>query len=175
VFEVEYWELEQAKLKSGKSAPSLQGSIALIALSDTSTANQCKERLTKAGAAAIAIDESSAQDKIGSAVEMTVLAHGGLDILITDVAVDSSSGVLEGALPAALPYLKLGINSKIVAVGAISSSALNQCHQKIVTFLADSGEAQIGVVVTNSENGETVISANKSTGESKIVEKITAV
>jgi rhamnose utilization protein RhaD (predicted bifunctional aldolase and dehydrogenase) len=174
VFEVEYWELEQAKLKTGISAPSLQGSIALIALSDAFMASQCKERLTKAGAAVIAMDESSVQDKIGSAVEMTVLAHGGLDILITDVALDSSIGVLAGSLPAALPYLKLGVNSKIVAVGACSSSALNQCYQKIVTFLADSGEAQIGVVATKSDKSETFISADKSTRESKIIEKITA-
>jgi rhamnose utilization protein RhaD (predicted bifunctional aldolase and dehydrogenase) len=177
VFEVEYWELEQAKLKSGKSAPPLQGIIAHISLSESSMANQCKERLTKAGAAVITIEGGTKPNKARSIVEKTVLAHGGLDILITDIGVDSSSGAPEDILSGALPYLKLGINSKIIAIGDVSSSDLHQSHQKIMTYLADSAEKQIGVVVLNPDNGETVISANNSatvTGDPKIVEKITA-
>jgi len=177
VFEVEYWELEQANLKSGKSAPPLQGIIAHIALSESSMANQCKERLTKAGAAVITIEGGTKPNKARSIVEKTVLAHGGLDILITDIGVDSLSGAPEDILSGALPYLKLGINSKIIAIGDVSSSDLHQSHQKIMTYLADSAEKQIGVVVLNPDNGETVISANNSatvTGDPKIVEKITA-
>ncbi len=177
VFEVEYWELEQAKLKSGKSAPPLQGVIALIALSDKPTTRLYKERLTKAGAAVIAIGDDSHRGKIRSAVEKTVLTHGGLDILITDVKVDSSNGVAEDTLSTAVPYLKLGINSKIITIGAVSSSTLNQCHQKTVTYLADLEEEQVSVISTNPNNNETIFSANKSTtdaGGSKIIEKITA-
>jgi len=91
--------------------------------------------------------------------------------------VDSLSGAPEDILSGALPYLKLGINSKIIAIGDVSSSDLHQSHQKIMTYLADSAEKQIGVVVLNPDNGETVISANNSatvTGDPKIVEKITA-
>jgi hypothetical protein len=140
-------------------------------------ANQCKERLTKAGAAVITIEGGTKPNKARSIVEKTVLAHGGLDILITDIGVDSSSGAPEDILSGALPYLKLGINSKIIAIGDVSSSDLHQSHQKIMTYLADSAEKQIGVVVLNPDNGETVISANNSatvTGDPKIVEKITA-
>ncbi len=177
VFEVEYWELEQAKLKSGKSTPPFQGNIALIALSDASIANQCKDCLSKAGAAVITIEGNPVDDVIGSAVDNAVLEHGGLDILITDVEVDSSSGVPESLLSTALPYLKLGIHPKVVAVGTVSSSDLNQCHQKLMTCLIDSGGEHIGVIVTNPENGETAISANRLDTDqhiSKIIEKITA-
>jgi rhamnose utilization protein RhaD (predicted bifunctional aldolase and dehydrogenase) len=58
IFDMEYWELEQAKLKTSKSSPPLQGKIALVTGAASGIGRACVEMLHAQGAAVIALDIS---------------------------------------------------------------------------------------------------------------------
>jgi rhamnose utilization protein RhaD (predicted bifunctional aldolase and dehydrogenase)/NAD(P)-dependent dehydrogenase (short-subunit alcohol dehydrogenase family) len=114
IFEVEYWELEQAKLRKGGSAPSLQGEIALVTGAASGIGKACVESLLARGAAVVGLDldadiayQHSGQAFLGlgcdvtdvaaltDALTQTVLRFGGLDILILN------AGVFPGGCPVA--------------------------------------------------------------------------
>jgi NAD(P)-dependent dehydrogenase (short-subunit alcohol dehydrogenase family) len=114
IFEVEYWELEQAKLRKGGSAPSLQGEIALVTGAASGIGKACVESLLARGAAVVGLDldadiayQHSGQAFLGlgcditdaaaltDALTQTVLRFGGLDMLILN------AGVFPGGCPVA--------------------------------------------------------------------------
>jgi len=110
LFEMEYWELEQAKLKKEPPAAPLQGKIALITGAASGIGKACAEELLEQGACVAALDIKtevtelfSSRDSLGlvcdvtdtaqlsESVEATVGAFGGLDILVTNAGVFSPS------------------------------------------------------------------------------------
>ena len=114
IFELEYWELEQAKLKKGGQPPILQGKVALVTGAASGIGKACVEALIAQGAAVAALDidpaiESrfeSAQvlglrcDVTDSAAIQTALSHlisafGGLDILVSNAGTFPASARLE--------------------------------------------------------------------------------
>jgi len=102
IFEVEYWELEQAKAsRQGKSGPVLQGKVALVTGAASGIGKACVEALVAQGACVAALDINPAISTLfGSpsilgqpcdvtnvaqlkrAVDATVRHFGGLDIVI---------------------------------------------------------------------------------------------
>jgi rhamnose utilization protein RhaD (predicted bifunctional aldolase and dehydrogenase)/NAD(P)-dependent dehydrogenase (short-subunit alcohol dehydrogenase family) len=113
IFDVEYWELEQAKLAQGKSSPLLQGKVALVTGAASGIGRACVAELQSQGAAVIALDidkrisELNEQaDLLGlvcdvtdvsmvkGAVEAGVRRFGGLDILINNAGTFPSSCTL---------------------------------------------------------------------------------
>jgi rhamnose utilization protein RhaD (predicted bifunctional aldolase and dehydrogenase)/NAD(P)-dependent dehydrogenase (short-subunit alcohol dehydrogenase family) len=58
LFEVEYWELEQAKLKLGGSPPPMAGEIALVTGAASGIGRGCAEALLALGASVIGLDLS---------------------------------------------------------------------------------------------------------------------
>ena len=56
IFDMEYWDLEQAKLKKGGNPPEFTGEIALVTGAASGIGKACVESLLKRGAAVVALD-----------------------------------------------------------------------------------------------------------------------
>ena len=103
LFEVEYWELEQAKLGKSDKAPDFQGKIALVSGAASGIGQSCAETLHQQGAAVLALDlnpeieaifskpgirglccDVTDDEAIQKAVDQTVRSFGGLDILVSN-------------------------------------------------------------------------------------------
>ena len=101
IFEVEYWELEQAKLRKGGTLPPFQGEVALVTGAASGIGRACVDSLLKRGAAVIGLDIDPAISElqhgagflgltcdvtdpaqVNTALEQGVRRFGGLDMLI---------------------------------------------------------------------------------------------
>ncbi len=148
VFEVEYWELEQAKLKSNKASPPLQGKIALITDATNEIGSNCVQSLLAQGAAVIALSsdskiasiinlpaclhlecEISDAESLDQAMAKAIEAFGGLDILIINDA--SQAEEVSLLLQAALPFLELGIDPSISILGTNATNAVQSIRLAI--------------------------------------------
>ncbi len=115
IFEVEYWELEQAKLRKAGSAPPFQGEVALVTGAASGIGRACVEALLQRGAAVVGLDidqavayqhdESEAflgiacdvtdPEGVVNALQQTLLRFGGLDMLVLN------AGIFPGGCPVA--------------------------------------------------------------------------
>ncbi|MEA5471076.1 bifunctional aldolase/short-chain dehydrogenase [Spirulina sp. 06S082] len=110
IFAVEYWDLEQAKLRKGGTPPQFTGEIALVTGAASGIGKACVESLLKRGAAVVGLDinpnieelysrsdflgikcDVTREDNINDAIEQTVLNFGGLDMLILNAGIFPSS------------------------------------------------------------------------------------
>ncbi len=106
IFEVEYWELEQAKLRKGGLSPELQGEVALVTGAASGIGRACVESLLEQGAAVIGLDldvsietmleqpaflgltcDVTDRAALKLALESGVQHFGGLDMLILNAGV----------------------------------------------------------------------------------------
>jgi rhamnose utilization protein RhaD (predicted bifunctional aldolase and dehydrogenase)/NAD(P)-dependent dehydrogenase (short-subunit alcohol dehydrogenase family) len=119
LFEFEYWDLEQAKLRRAGKPPVFGGEIALVTGAASGIGRACVEALLRRGAAVIGLDIDPnvatwagtrpdylglpcnvvSEGAIGKALEAGVRAYGGLDMLILNA----------GVFPAGTPIEKLGL------------------------------------------------------------------
>ena len=99
LFEVEYWELEQAKLNKSNATPPLSGEVALVTGSASGIGSACAHALLRQGASVIGIDlnnddgsdtasflqlqaDVTNRASLLAAVEEGVRHFGGIDILV---------------------------------------------------------------------------------------------
>jgi len=106
IFEVEYWELEQAKLKKAGASSMFQGKIALVTGAASGIGRSCVEMLCAQGAVVAALDINpeveqtfNRPDILGvvcdvtkgsdmhEAVEAVVARFGGLDIVVSNAGI----------------------------------------------------------------------------------------
>ncbi len=157
IFAVEYWELEQAKLKKSDSSPVFTGEIALVTGAASGIGKACVDSLLRRGAAVVGLDinptieklydrpnfvgvtcDVSDETAIANALDKTIKAFGGLDILILNAGIFPSGCRIENLdtatwqkvmhinLDANLilmrecyPFLKLALNGgRVVAIGS---------------------------------------------------------
>ncbi len=106
IFEMEYWDLEQAKLRQGGQPPMLTGEVALVTGAASGIGKACVNSLLQCGAAVVGLDIDSAiaqlhkrsdfrgilcdvtdEKAVAAALEAAVRAFGGVDILILNAGV----------------------------------------------------------------------------------------
>src|SRR5690606_31154379 len=110
---IEYWELEQAKLKRQPADPPLAGKIAVVAGAATGIGRATAELLAKKGAVVAAIDIDPAvhafegagriayqadlrdEERISTIFGELVTAYGGLDILVCNAGIFRTGAKIE--------------------------------------------------------------------------------
>jgi len=106
IFDVEYWDLEQAKLRKGGAAPAFAGEIALVTGAASGIGKACVQSFLARGAAVVGVDldpavatlhkradylgiECDVTDplRLAEALERGVQAFGGLDLLVLNAGI----------------------------------------------------------------------------------------
>ena len=106
IFEVEYWDLEQAKLRLGGKPPQFSGEIALVTGAASGIGKACVEALLAQGAAVVGLDVNPAitdlyarpdyygvvcdaadPEQLANALELGVRRFGGLDMLVINAGI----------------------------------------------------------------------------------------
>jgi rhamnose utilization protein RhaD (predicted bifunctional aldolase and dehydrogenase)/NAD(P)-dependent dehydrogenase (short-subunit alcohol dehydrogenase family) len=160
LFEFEYWDLEQAKLRRAGKPPVFSGEIALVTGAASGIGRACVESLLKRGAAVVGLDldpsvatcagsrpdylglpcDVTSEAALASALETGVRAYGGLDMLILNA----------GIFPAGTPIEKLSAEEwrKVMSVNLDANLTLmRECYPLLK--LAPAGGR---VVVIGSKN-----------------------
>lgn len=114
LFDVEYWELEQAKLKTSSQAPEFEGKVVAVSGAASGIGKACVQEFVEKGAVVLALDiaedlaaqfESSAvlpvhcdvtdSVAIDSALRQMVVEFGGIDIIVSNAGSFPASQMLE--------------------------------------------------------------------------------
>jgi len=159
LFNVEYWDLEQAKLLKAGKPPPYAGEVALVTGAASGIGRACVESLMARGAAVIGLDidaridtlyrrpdflglrcDVTAPSEISAALDSATRAYGGLDMLIL------SAGVFPGGT--AIAALDSEVWRKVMNVNLDANLLLlRECHPLLK--LAPGGGR---VVVIGSKN-----------------------
>ncbi|VAW94359.1 Short-chain dehydrogenase [hydrothermal vent metagenome] len=114
IFAVEYWDLEQAKLKKSGKRPEFEGEVALVTGAASGIGKACVDSLLKRGAAVIALDIDSkvsdlfpasnycglvcdvtSQQAIEQALDQGVRKFGGVDMVILNAGIFPASATID--------------------------------------------------------------------------------
>ncbi len=106
LFDMEYWQLEQAKLRRGVPRPPMSGEVALVTGAASGIGRACAEALMQEGAAVTGLDvdpgirgafdgpqwlgleaDVTDPDGVDQALERSVERFGGLDVLVLNAGV----------------------------------------------------------------------------------------
>jgi rhamnose utilization protein RhaD (predicted bifunctional aldolase and dehydrogenase)/NAD(P)-dependent dehydrogenase (short-subunit alcohol dehydrogenase family) len=140
IFEVEYWDLEQAKLRRGGPTPVFTGEVALVTGAASGIGKACVDALLRRGAAVAGLDvnpevarmhdrpdflgiacDLTREDDVLAALDEAVCAFGGLDMLVLNA----------GIFPGGKPIGELGTDTwrRVMAVNLDASFVvMRECH-----------------------------------------------
>ncbi len=113
-FDIEYWDLEQAKLKKAGSPPAFAGEIAVVTGAASGIGKACAEALLKRGAAVVGLDRNSTIEtlwkrpdflglvcdltegkEVTEVIDKTVKHFGGVDMLILNAGIFPASQAVQ--------------------------------------------------------------------------------
>jgi rhamnose utilization protein RhaD (predicted bifunctional aldolase and dehydrogenase)/NAD(P)-dependent dehydrogenase (short-subunit alcohol dehydrogenase family) len=141
LFEFEYWDLEQAKLRRVGPAPSLAGEVAWVTGAASGIGKACVDALLIRGAAVVGLDidprvaeradqrpdylglqcDITSEEAVGAALEAGVRAFGGIDMLVLNA----------GVFPAGTPIKSLQSSEwrRVFEVNVDANQTLmRECH-----------------------------------------------
>lgn len=114
LFDIEYWSLEQAKLKKAGKPKAMQGKVALVTGAMGGIGKACVESLLEQGAVVAALDinpeirnrfsqkevlgltcDVTSTEQLTTALEKTVAHFGGIDMLVTNAGIFPKSASIE--------------------------------------------------------------------------------
>ena len=114
LFDVEYWELEQAKLKTSAHTPEFEGKVVVVTGAASGIGRACVEEFTNRGAVVLALDiaegfaeqftggavvavhcDVTDSQAIDSALQQMVVEFGGIDIVVSNAGNFPASQSLE--------------------------------------------------------------------------------
>src|SRR5881394_542945 len=109
-FDIEYWDLEQAKLRKSGSPPPFAGEVVLVTGAASGIGKACVESFLKRGAAVAALDRNPVIESlwkgadvqgivcdltdakaIDAALDVAVKRYGGIDMLVLNAGIFPSS------------------------------------------------------------------------------------
>ena len=143
VFDVEYWELEQAKLARAEAPAELAGRVVLVTGAASGIGRACVERLLAAGACVVALDVNDAVGSLFGDARVTALTCDVTDAAAVEFAVEGAArrfGGLDavvsnaGTFPASAPIAALTTETWEKSL-AINLDAHRIVLQKAIPFL----------------------------------------
>lgn len=159
LFDVEYWDLEQAKLRQAGSAPPFAGEVAVVTGAASGIGRACVEALLARGAAVVGLDRDPAvraaaarSDHLGlvcditsrTAIERALVAaverYGGVDMLILNAGTFGES--------ARIPQVSDRAWRAAMAVNVDANLALMRAFHPLLALAPAGGRA----VVVGSKN-----------------------
>lgn len=113
-FDIEYWDLEQAKLKKGGNPSAFAGEVAVVTGAASGIGKACAEALLKRGAAVVGLDlnpaienlwqrpdflgltcDLSDSSQVNSVVDKATRHYGGVDMLILNAGIFPTSQAVQ--------------------------------------------------------------------------------
>jgi len=145
IFDIEYWDLEQAKLRKAGAPPPFAGEVALVTGAASGIGRACVEAFLSRGAAVVGLDRNAGiegmwrrldftgitcdvtdADAIDAALGMAVKRYGGIDMLVLNAGIFPSSQPIQDIT------LQTWHNTMAVNVEA-NLNLMQACHALIRT------------------------------------------
>ena len=159
IFDVEYWDLEQAKLSKSGKFPEFSGEVALVTGAASGIGKACVDSLLARGAAVVGLDinpdiktnynradylgitcDVTSEKALADALEQTAHSFGGLDMLVLN------AGIFPGGCKIA--EMKIEEWRKVMAVNLDASLSLMSVSHPYLCLAPNGGR----VVIIGSKN-----------------------
>ena len=133
IFDVEYWDLEQAKLRKAGAAPVFTGEIVVVTGAASGIGKACVDAFLKRGAAVVALDRNpqieslwqrpdvanivcdlTDERAISNSLDVAVDRFGGVDMLVLNAGIFPASQLIEDGIDAWKETMAINVETNLV-------------------------------------------------------------